>query len=139
VFNALGDLDEIPDVICTARLVDATTTNKYMGQLFMSGNRSVFWKDTARVRSMVKGPWRTMDRVFNRSGVAGALPHRFRWTLASELLANGASIPQVAGILADGPITIARYYAKWTPEHQDSQDVQIRKIHGTDRGTGIQE
>jgi hypothetical protein len=39
---------------------------------------------------------------------------------------------KVAGILGDSPITIRRYYAKWTPEFQGLQDDLIRKLHGTE-------
>ena len=51
--------------------------------------------------------------------MAGAKPHRFRHTLASELLGKGGSIDEIAAILADNPSTIRRYYAKWTPEYQN--------------------
>jgi site-specific recombinase XerD len=95
-------------------------------------NQRFFSSDTTGLRSLVKGAWRTMDAVFKRSGVAGAHPHRFRHTLASELLGKGGSIEKVAGILADSPVTIRRYYAKWTPEFQSLQDDLIRTIHGTD-------
>jgi site-specific recombinase XerD len=95
-------------------------------------NRRFFSNDATGLRSLVKGAWRTMDAVFKRSGVVGAHPHRFRHTLASELLGKGGSIEKVAGILGDSPATIHRYYAKWTPEFQSLQDDLIRKIHGTD-------
>ena len=73
-----------------------------------------------------------MAAVFKLSGIDGAHPHRFRHTLASELLGKGGSIEMVAGILGDNPATVSRYYAKWTPEYQEGQDVLIRKTHGTD-------
>jgi site-specific recombinase XerD len=95
------------------------------------GNQRYFASDATGLRSLVKGAWRTMDAVFKRSGVVGAHPHRFRHTLASELLAKDGSIEKVAGILGDSPATIRRYYAKWTPEFQTLQDDLIRKIHGT--------
>lgn len=94
-------------------------------------NRRFFAKDTANLRSLVKGAWRTLAAAFKLSGVERAHPHRFRHTLASELLAKGGTLQEVAGILGDSPTTIARYYAKWTPEYQARQDVLIRKIHGT--------
>jgi len=97
-----------------------------------SDNQRLFSSDTAGLRSLVKGAWRTLDAVFKRSGVVGAHPHRFRHTLASELLGKGGSIEKVAGILADSPVTVRRYYAKWTPEFQNLQDDLIRTIHGTD-------
>jgi len=94
-------------------------------------NRRFFSKDTANLRSLVKGAWRTMAAVFRQAGVKAAHPHRFRHTLASELLGKGGTLGEVAAILGDSAVTISRYYAKWTPEYQDRQDVLIRKIHGT--------
>lgn len=94
-------------------------------------NRRFFSKDTANLRSLVKGAWRTMAAVFKQAGVKQAHPHRFRHTLASELLGKGGTLGEVASILGDSAATISRYYAKWTPEYQDRQDVLIRKIHGT--------
>ena len=95
-------------------------------------NKRYLSSDTTGLRSLVKGAWRTMDAVFKRSGVVGAHPHRFRHTLASELLGKGGSIEKVAGILGDSPAIVRRYYAKWTPEYQSLQDDLIRKIHGTE-------
>jgi site-specific recombinase XerD len=94
-------------------------------------NRRFFSKDTANLRSLVKGAWRTMAAVFKQAGVKQAHPHRFRHTLASELLGKGGTLGEVASILGDSAATISRYYAKWTPEYQDRQDVLIRKIHDT--------
>jgi integrase len=78
---------------------------------------------------LVKGAQRTFAAVVKRAKVEGAHPHRFRHTLASELLGKGASIEDVAGILADSTTTIRRHYAKWTPEYQARQDRAIRLIH----------
>src|SRR5665213_1052556 len=94
-------------------------------------NNGFFSKDGGNLRSLVKGAWRTMSAVFKRSGVLGAHPHRFRHTLASELLGKGGSVEEIAGILGDSPVTVRRYYAKWTPEFQTLQDELVRKIHGT--------
>jgi site-specific recombinase XerD len=95
-------------------------------------NRRFFFSDTTGLRTLVKAAWRTLDAVFTRSGVPEAHPHRFRHTLASELIGKGGSIEKVAGILGDSPITVRRYYAKWTPEFQGLQDDLIRKVHGTE-------
>lgn len=81
-------------------------------------NQRFFASETTGLRSLVKGAWRTMDAVFKRSGVVGADPHRFRHTLASELLGKDESIEGVAGILGDSAAAVRRYYAKWTPEFQ---------------------
>jgi integrase len=97
-----------------------------------ANSRLYFSSTTASVRSLVKGAQRTMAAVFRRSGVKGAHCHRFRHTLASELLGKGGPFEEVAAILGDSPATVRRYYAKWTPEYQSRQDGLIRTIHGTD-------
>jgi len=86
----------------------------------------------ASLRSLVKGAARTMAAVFERSGVERAHCHRFRHSLASELLGKGGTHEEVAAIIGDSPATIRRHYAKWTPEYQRRQDALIRTIHGTD-------
>ena len=54
-----------------------------------------------------------------------------RHTLASELLAKGATYEDIAGILADSPNTVQRHYAKRTPEYQTRQDRTLALVHGT--------
>jgi integrase len=117
---------ELPRVVLEA--LDVLPPPKAAAQ----DNLRFFYSDKTGLRSLVKAAWRTLDAVFKRSGVVGAHPHRFRHTLASELLGKGGSIEKVAGILGDSPAIIRRYYAKWTPEYQSLQDDLIRKIHGTD-------
>jgi site-specific recombinase XerD len=116
---------ELPTVVLTA--LDLLPHPKAAAQ----DNRRFFSKDDAILRSVVKGLWRTLSAVFKRSGVKKVHPHRFRHTLASELLGKGATYEEVAAILGDSPATIRRYYAKWTEEYQSRQDTLIRKIHGT--------
>ena len=76
-------------------------------RLFFSGGN-------ASLRSLVKGAQRLLAAVFKRAKVDGGHPHRFRHTLASELLGKGAKIEDIAGSLADSPATVRRHYAKWT-------------------------
>jgi len=95
------------------------------------GCRLYFASGNASVRSLVKGAWRTLSAVFARAKVDRAHPHRFRHTLANEILGKGGTIEEVAGILADSSATIRRHYAKWTPEYQARQGRAIRLVHGT--------
>jgi site-specific recombinase XerD len=94
-------------------------------------SRLYFSSSNASVRSLVKGAQRTLAAVFTRAGVNHGHPHRFRHTLASEILGKGGTVEEVAGILADSSATIRRHYAKWTPEFQARQDRVIRLVHGT--------
>jgi len=90
-----------------------------------------FSSGKASLRSLVKGAQRTLVAVFKRAGVERAHAHRFRHTLASEILAKGGTIEDAAGILGDSPATIRRHYAKWTPEYQVRQDSILRMVHDT--------
>jgi len=93
--------------------------------------RLYFTSENSSLRSSVKGAQRTLWAVFKIAKVRGAHPHRFRHTLASELLAKGATYEDIAGILADSPTTVRRHYAKRTPEYQTRQDRTLALVHGT--------
>jgi site-specific recombinase XerD len=96
-----------------------------------------FTSENSSLRSSVKGAQRTLWAVFKIAKVPGAHPHRFRHTLASELLAKGASYEDIAGILADSPTTVRRHYAKRTPEYQTRQDRTLALVHGANSVTNL--
>jgi integrase len=56
--------------------------------------------------------------VFEASGVAGACSHRFRHTLATEVLEMGGSIEDAADILGDSANIVRKHYAKWSRGRQ---------------------
>ena len=78
-----------------------------------------FWSGIGTKSTIVRHAGRTMSAVFAESGVADAHAHRYRHTLASELLASGASVEEVADILGDSPDTIRKHYEKWIRKRQD--------------------
>ena len=94
-------------------------------------SRLFFSSGNASLRSLVKGAQRTLAAVFDRAKIVSGHPHRFRHTLASEILGKGGTVEDAASILADSPATIRRHYAKWTPEYQARQDRVTRMVHGT--------
>ena len=61
---------------------------------------------------------RTLSAVFAKSGVKGAHAHRFRHTLATEILARGGSEQDVADILGISPAVVRKHYAKWSQARQ---------------------
>ncbi len=78
-----------------------------------------FWSGRGTERAMVRGVDRTLRRVFLKSGVPGAHAHRFRHTLATELLEDGVSFEDVASILGSSPAIIRKHYAQWSPKRQE--------------------
>jgi integrase len=69
--------------------------------------------------------------VFRRSGVAGAHAHRFRHTLATEILENGGTFEEAADVLGNSPDIVRKYYAKWSPRRQERISTLMGRIFGT--------
>lgn len=76
---------------------------------------------TAR-RAVVGIAERTLSAVFKNSGVKNAHAHRFRHTLATRLLEQGATFEQIADILGNSPAVVRKHYGKWSRGRQDSID-----------------
>jgi site-specific recombinase XerD len=74
--------------------------------------------------------YQRIQAVGRRSNVAAARPHRFRDTLAVDLLARGASPYDVAKMLGD---TIERHYTPFVKELRE----RVRRI--LDDGVGLEE
>jgi integrase len=72
-----------------------------------------FWNGVTSRRAVVGIAERTLATVFKKSGVKDAHAHRYRHTLATRLLAEGATFEQVADILGNSPEVVRRHYAKW--------------------------
>jgi integrase len=96
------------------------------------GCRLYFASGNGEMRSAVKSAQRTLAVIFERAGVPDGYPHRFRHTLATEILGKGgATIEDAANILGDDPATIRRHYAKWSSERQAHQDEVFRRTIDT--------
>jgi len=69
---------------------------------------------------------RTLTAVFKASGVPGAHARRFRHTLATNVLARGARLEDIAEILGNSPAIVYKHYAQWSPERQERIDALMR-------------
>jgi hypothetical protein len=63
---------------------------------------------------MIRDATRTVSVVYAASGVAGACSHRFRHTMATEILELGGTFEEAADILGDSVAIIQKHYAKWS-------------------------
>ena len=66
-----------------------------------------------------------------KSGVKNAHAHRFRHTLATRLLEQGATFEQVADILGNSPAVVRKHYGKWSKGRQDNIDRLMLAHFGT--------
>ncbi len=68
--------------------------------------------------SLVMRAHRLLHSVFRKSSVRNAHSHRFRHTLASDILAAGYTTDHVADILGISPQIARKHYIKWTVGRQ---------------------
>ncbi len=90
-----------------------------------------FWTGLGLRESVIKVACRTLQAVFRKSGVKNATSHRFRHTLATEILVNGGTIEDVANILGDSPAIIREHYAKWSVAYQQRTLELLERVHGS--------
>jgi integrase len=94
------------------------------------GSEYFFWHGRGDPAQYVRTVERTLGAMFRESGVKGAVAHRFRHTLTTEILVSGGSIEDAANILGDNPETIRRHYAKLSREYQARTTLLMEKVHG---------
>jgi len=91
-------------------------------------SRYFFWNGTGKQETHKGHMHRLLQAVFKKSGVAGAHAHRFRHTLATELLGRGASFEDVADILGNSPEIVRKHYGKWSAARQSRIDDLMTQV-----------
>jgi integrase len=81
-----------------------------------------FWNAVTSRRAVIGIAERTLGTVFKKSGVKNAHAHRFRHTLATRLLEQGATFEEVADILGNSPDVVRKHYGKWSKGRQANID-----------------
>ena len=56
--------------------------------------------------------------MFKKSGVQAAHAHRYRHTLATRLLEQGATFEEIADVLGNSPAIVRKHYGKWSKGRQ---------------------
>jgi integrase/recombinase XerD len=74
---------------------------------------------------------RSVERMCKDASVSPGHPHRFRHTLAVDLLSNGASVEEVAAVLGNSPAVVSKYYSQWVKTRQDRLDSLLEKTWQT--------
>ena len=97
-------------------------------------SRFFLWNGTGKPKTHKRHVDRCLKAVFKKSGVEGEHAHRFRHTLATELLGRGASFEEVANILGNSPEIVRRHYGKWSVARQSRTDALMEQVYiGTGR------
>jgi integrase/recombinase XerD len=90
-----------------------------------------FWNGSGVVSNHFDSVGATLRAVFKKSGVEGAHAHRFRYSIATEILVKGGTLEDAANILGDSPAIVRKHYAKWSRDYQRRTIEVFRRIHGT--------
>ena len=87
----------------------------------------VLWSGKGKAKSAVSYFQRLLKRVFMVAGIPDGHSHRFRDTLACELLLAGVDIRKVSKALGhDSVATTEKYYGAWCKRQQQSLDDDVR-------------
>ena len=81
-----------------------------------------FWNGQSSRRAAVGIAERTLSAVFKKSGVKGAHAYRYRHTLATRLLEQGATFEEIADVLGNSPAVVRKHYGKWSKGRQANID-----------------
>jgi site-specific recombinase XerD len=92
-------------------------------------SKHFFWNGITSERSMKGIVERAMLSVFRKSAVPHAHAHRFRHTLATELLGRGATFEEIADILGNSPDVVRKHYAKWSVARQTRIDELMEGVY----------
>jgi integrase len=92
-------------------------------------DRFWFWSGVGS-RETVTGNWRrTFRRLCAIAGVKGGHPHRFRDTLAVELLLEGVPMERVSILLGHSSVKITeRHYSPWVQARQAQLEADLERV-----------
>jgi integrase len=95
-----------------------------------SGCPYYFWNGNTSRRQLVTMGHKTLSAVFARSQVRDARSHRFRHTLATDILAKGGTMQDVADVLGISSAIAERHYAKWSLAREERIFRLMQAVHG---------
>ncbi len=93
-----------------------------------------FWSGVGSKEGCRQRAWELLSAVFRKAGIRDAKPHQFRHTLATDILARGGTMADVADILSISEAIARKHYAKWSPARQERISVLMRGIYAGTSG-----
>jgi integrase len=88
-----------------------------------------FWTGNGDKRRTGEIAGRLLKSVFRKEGLTGAHPHRFRHALATDILARGGTMADVADVLGISETIARKHYAKWSVERQQRVNRVLRSVY----------
>ena len=89
-----------------------------------------FWTGESKLSTVIGSKRRGVAKLLTRAKVCGN-PHKFRHTLATNLLSNGTSAAIVAKILGNSEKVVSKFYDHWIPARQAQLETELQKTWDT--------
>jgi len=90
------------------------------------GDGYVFTSGLGKAKSGVADWQRSLAKLFELAGISHGHAHRFRHTMAVNLLSKGVAVNHVAAILGNSPAVVERHYSAWIPARQEALNEAVR-------------
>jgi integrase/recombinase XerD len=87
-----------------------------------------FWSGNGLPKTCVCDWQRSLTKLFKLAGVSNGHAHRFRHTLAVNLLAKGVSMENVAKILGNTLRIVEKHYATFSHVRQEALAAEVEKV-----------
>ena len=89
-----------------------------------------FWNGLSSYRRLVTMGQKILEAVFRKGGVRNAHAHRFRHTLATEILERGGTLDDVADVLGISVTVARKHYVKWSVGRERRIVDLMRRVYG---------
>ena len=71
--------------------------------------------------------WRRRIKILcKEAAITSDHPHRFRHSLAADLLSRGVTVENVAAILGNSPTIVVKHYSQWISSRQEALDAALQ-------------
>jgi integrase len=92
------------------------------------GDGRFFWSGTGKIKTTITEWQVRLKKLFAIAGIPDGHGHRFRHTLAKELLEKGIPLEMVAAILGNTVKICEKHYSHWQKSRQDQLEKTIKSI-----------
>jgi site-specific recombinase XerD len=84
-----------------------------------------FWSGKSSIETATKKWQEKLSQIFEAVGIQNGHAHRFRHTLAVDILERGGSFQMVAAALGDSEPIVRKHYSAWSQRQQELVDASI--------------
>jgi len=91
------------------------------------GDGRFFWDEGGKIKTTITEWQVRLKKMFTIAGIADGHGHRFRHTLAKDLLERGVPLEMVAAILGNTVKVCEKHYSHWVQSRQNALEEAVKK------------